>query len=82
MGKKELDTLFIPGKGRVVRTPNRLRKGYLKKSMFLSMKWYFALGGREQGERECQRRLRQVAAGQIPPEQLHHSEEVGSEKLL
>jgi len=57
---EDLKSLFVPGKGHVVRSPNRSKKGYLKKSMFLNR---ISIGEQKQGPRECARRLRQIDKG-------------------
>ncbi len=56
----DLKELFLPGIGHVVRIPNRLKKGFLKKSMFPRMKGH---SEHKQGDREKARRLRQIEAG-------------------
>jgi hypothetical protein len=60
MSMKELQALFTPGLcvGRMVRRPNRLKRGFLKKSIFtFNVKGY---SEQRQGLRECARRLRQL----------------------
>lgn len=62
---KKLLSLFIPGKGKVERVPNRLAKGYLKKSIF-RQRWVSVMQNK-QGECEKARRLRQIKAGTLKP---------------
>jgi hypothetical protein len=64
-GFEFLNNLFLPGKGpgRMPRTQNRLKRGYLKRSMF-SGGWK-SVNKPHQGKRECARRLRQIEMGII-----------------
>ena len=59
----DLLELYMPGIGKVLRVPNRLRKGYLKKSSFNLSAW--ASVKQPQGEKEKARRLRQIERGII-----------------
>jgi hypothetical protein len=61
MNFNDLMALFTPGIAREGRHPNRLRKGYLKKSMFTSLNQKFSLYKPHQGKKECLRRLKQIA---------------------
>lgn len=59
---KDLESLFMPGFGKVARHPNRLRKGFLKRSIFPNR---ISFGERKQGEKEKARRVRQMKAGKL-----------------
>ena len=55
-----LRELSMPSKGMRLRVPNRLKKGYLKKSIF--PRWT-SFSQAFQGEREKARRRRQIERG-------------------
>ncbi len=55
-----LREVFLPGKGRVERVPNRLKKGFLKRS---TLRGDRSRGENKQGDREKARRRRQIERG-------------------